>query len=331
MIGLNLGNKMVYWKKCEICNNVIDEFTKNCVCGEKNSLYITPCDVIGVVGYGYVGSAVGETFKDIVSVFGIDEKDKWIEHTKRNFSPPSGNNLLENLVEVVKDGPIFICVPTPMKPDGTCDISVVESVVKDISKYTEKTATIVVKSTVVPGTITKLNQKYKNCKVLYNPEFLTEANYMEDFKNQDRIIIGGDPSYSKYLGNIYKLLFPKTSLYFTDSTTAEMIKYTTNSFLATKVSFFNEINQICEKINVDYNEVKNMLKLDSRIGTSHMDVPGPDGFLGFGGKCFSKDINGMIKLAKQKKVKPEILQAAWNKNLEVRPEKDWEQIDGVLS
>ena len=114
----------------------------------------------------------------------------------------------------------------------------------------------------------------------------------------------------------------------TGSTTAEMVKYFANCFLATKVSFANEMKQFCDKKNIDYDKVVEYALYDNRIGQSHLGVPGPDGKLGFGGSCFPKDINALIHEMKKEDVNPSMLEATWKKNLLVRPEKDWEKLKG---
>ena len=170
--------------------------------------------------------------------------------------------------------------------------------------------------------------KCNNVKVVFNPEFLTEANYVEDFKNQSRIIIGGPRPASTKVKNLYRRVFPETVLVKTGSNSAEMVKYFTNCFLATKVSFSNEIREICEKINVDYDKIVEYGLYDKRIGKSHFSSPGPDGKCGFGGSCFPKDLNAMIKFAESLDIDPIVLKSVWSKNLKVRPEKDWERLIG---
>ena len=111
-------------------------------------------------------------------------------------------------------------------------------------------------------------------------------------------------------------------------TSAEMVKYTANVFLATKVSFANEIKIICEKLNINYDEVINTAKLDERLGDSHWKVPGPDNRLGFGGSCFPKDINALIYFCKSNGISINTILAAWETNLRVRPEEDWKELKG---
>ena len=123
-------------------------------------------------------------------------------------------------------------------------------------------------------------------------------------------------------------VFQDVTVIKTGSDTAEMVKYFTNCFLATKVGFANEMKQICDQHAIDYDKVVEYALYDKRIGTSHLSTPGPDGKMGFGGSCFPKDLNALVVVAKQCGVDPKILQAVWEKNLEVRPEKDWELLKG---
>jgi len=237
---------------------------------------------------------------------------------------------IEGLVEAT-DGPIFVCVPTPMYPDGSCSTENVAQVAEAISlsKKEDAKRIVVVKSTVPPGTVDYLNFVFGDkLSVVFNPEFLTEANPVEDFKRQDRIFIGGLPEATQTVADIYSVAYPGVLIMQDRAMTTEMVKYVGNCFLATKVSFANEIYQICEKLGIDYNAVMRMATLDRRLGPSHWMVPGPDGHYGFGLTCFPKDINALIAVAKTLGVDPTMLQAAWNKNLEVRPEKDWEQMKG---
>jgi UDPglucose 6-dehydrogenase len=272
---------------------------------------------IGIVGQGFVGTAVYEGFKGVRGVH-VDTYDKFKARASTCTS-------LQQLSQ--QAGIIFICLPTPMKRNGVCDLSIVTDTIMKLDSYNNDNIAVI-KSTVPPGTTEKFNQECNNLKVIFNPEFLTEANFVEDFKNQTRIIIGGPRPASTKVKNLYRKAFPETTLVKTGSNTAEMVKYFTNCFLATKVSFSNEIKQICEKINVDYDKIVEYGLYDKRLGRSHFSVPGPDGKFGFGGSCFPKDLNAMIKYAENLNINPAVLKAAWNKNLEVRPERDWEALEG---
>jgi UDP-glucose 6-dehydrogenase len=140
--------------------------------------------------------------------------------------------------------------------------------------------------------------------------------------------MGGRPAATQTVADVYSKAYPGVLQVQCNALTAELVKYVGNCFLATKVSFANEIYQICSKLGVDYGGVINAAMLDKRLGKSHWKVPGPDGHFGFGLTCFPKDINALIALAESLGVDPKVMKAAWAKNLEVRPEKDWEQMKG---
>jgi len=271
---------------------------------------------IGIVGQGYVGTAVKDVFQKHYDIETYDINESL-----------SSTKTIKDLVKLVDL--IFVCVPTPMNPDGSCNTFSVKKVISQIDNVRNKRCSIVaIKSTVSPGTTESLNKKCKSIKVVFNPEFLTEANFIDDFKNQNRIIIGGPRPASTKLRQVYSLAFPEVPIIKTGSTTAEMVKYMTNSFLATKVSFANEMKMICDKMNIDYDKVVEYSTYDDRLGKSHWAVPGPDGKLGFGGSCFPKDINALIHLGLELDMLPQVLMAAWKTNLDVRPEKDWEELKG---
>lgn len=272
---------------------------------------------IGILGQGYVGSAIK---------IGFEKKYKKLNTFDKYKESSSTVSSLEELTK--SSNIIFICLPTPMKENGECDIGIVEKEIIKIDQYSTEPKIIVIKSTVPPGTTKKIDTKSKNINIVFNPEFLTEQNFIEDFKKQNRIVIGGNEKSVQVIEEVYKRVFPTTTIIKTDATTAEMIKYLTNTFLATKVSFANEIKMICDKIDVDYDEVVEYSLYDKRLGNSHWAVPGPDGKLGFGGSCFPKDINALIYFAKEKGLDLDLLQSVWETNLKVRPEKDWEDLKG---
>ena len=235
---------------------------------------------IGIVGQGYVGTAVKTIFE---------------KHYETNTFDLNGNCSCKSLDKLVmKSDIIFVCVRTPMNKDGSCNTDTVKSVVREIDEINRGTIDdskiVAIKSTVPPGTTNDLNKECYNISVIFNPEFLTEANFIEDFKNQKRIIICGQRPASTELRQVYSLVFPEATIVKTGSKTAEMVKYFTNTFLATKVSFANEMFQICDMLNIDYDKVVEYSTYDERLGKSHWAVPGPDGHNGFGGSCFPKEM-----------------------------------------
>jgi len=290
---------------------------------------------LGVVGLGFVGTALYEGMKHAFDIVGYD-KIKGVVLPRKVAEKPGPTPSLEEGLRIVvemSDGPIFVCVPTPMRADGSCNTSIVEEVVLAIHEIARDfdsahKRVVVIKSTVVPGTTERLNNQCPGIVVCFNPEFLTERNAIEDFKGQDRIIIGGPHSGTALLKQMYNTAYPNVPVTKTSSTIAEMIKYVTNSFLATKVAFANEIEQICGELQIDYDKVIEYATKDKRLGQSHWAVPGPDGERGFGGSCFPKDLNALIKHAESLGLQPIVMKAAWEKNLEVRPERDWEKLKG---
>ena len=270
---------------------------------------------IGIIGQGFVGTATREGLKEHFNVYTYDKYC-----VEKSTCP--------DMLEVCTVSKIvFVCLPTPMKKNGSCDLSILESVVYEIDEY-DLDNIVVIKSTIPPGTTAMFNKNCKNIQVVFNPEFLTEANYIEDFKNQNRIIIGGPRPASTIVKNMFTKVFQEVPIIKTGSNTAESVKYFINTFLSTKVSFANEFKQICDQTDVDYDKVVEYALYDERLGKSHFSTPGPDGRAGFGGSCFPKDINALIYFADALGVKASVLSAVWQKNLEVRPEKDWEKLKG---
>jgi UDPglucose 6-dehydrogenase len=238
----------------------------------------------------------------------------------------------ESLEDVAKKSDyIFICLPTPIKSDESgIDLSIINDNVSKIVKYTNGTdKVIVIKSTVVPGTTEGFIKKYPKSLFCFNPEFLREASFLQDFVNTDRVVIGaGNGLVFRRVCSLYQSVMPSVPIFSTDPTTAEMVKYMANCLLATKVIFANEMYDICQKMGIKYQEVKEMVVADKRIGKSHLDVTTVKGF---GGKCFPKDLLALRALAKKKGVDTSILDTVWKRNLKIRKVKDWEEIPFAVS
>ena len=270
---------------------------------------------IGIIGQGYVGTAIKVGFEPYYTVETYDKYDGMKSTVQ-----------LTDMVETCKV--IFVCVPTPMNTDGTCHIDIVESVVKEIDDRVDLAnipkPTVVIKSTVPPGTTDRLHRKYKGVDVIFNPEFLTEMNFIEDFKNQSRIILGGVRRGTSLLRQVYSKVFPHATIVKTNAKYAETVKYFINCFLGTKVSFANEMKMLCDEIDIDYDKVVEYATYDERLGKSHWAVPGPDGELGFGGHCLPKDISAIVNGYGDM----ELLQAVLKVNDRVRKNRDWEEMKG---
>ena len=290
---------------------------------------------IAVVGQGFVGGSLTTVFSEKnYTVYVYDKAGKVAQGASKVVS-----NSIEDLVLNSEKDPkfsnvYFVCLPTPMFEDGSPDLSIVEGALRDLAEVPgERIA--VVKSTVPPGSVEHWNNIFssKGLHVIFNPEFLTERTALQDMRSQNRIILGGPRPWINSVKQIFRNAFHDVPIIKTSSTTAEMVKYFTNNFLTVKVTFANEMAQVCEALdkkglNIDYDKVVEYAWYDDRLGKSHWNVPGPDGKRGFGGHCFPKDINAMIYVAQTIGVDPKLLKAAWEKNLEVRPEKDWEQLLG---
>ena len=270
---------------------------------------------IGVIGQGFVGSAVREGMKNYFTVITYD-KDPNKQSTAKSIS---------DVVSQVDE--TFLCVPTPMRKDGSCDLSIVKAALEEIAtavvKQQKQGFIVVIKSTITPGTTEALQKGYPEFSIVFNPEFLTEANAVEDYKNQNRIILGGDRYGTTKMKQVFAKAFPEVPIIKTSATIAETIKYVTNTFLAMKVSYANEIYALCQKLDIDYDKVVEYARYDNRIGNSHWAVPGPDGDLGYGGHCFPKDIAALKHLAESLGVDTTMLTATIEKNNSVRTDLDW--------
>ncbi len=273
---------------------------------------------IGIIGLGYVGSAIKNFFiNKECNIYTFDI------NSDKASSAHSLNNLLENNLDFV-----FLCLPTPMKKDGSCSIKIVQDTLKDINTLNYR-GIVILKSTMPPKTTENFQNTYNKLKIIFNPEFLTEANFLDDFKNQEYIILGGHKKDCALVEDMYREFFPSSKIVISSSNEAEMLKYYLNCFLAVKVSFANEIYQLCDKLDISYENLIEMVKLDSRIGKTHLDVPGPDGLFGFGGSCFPKDISALLSFFEENDIISMVIKSSWERNLTIdRVEKDWEKLKG---
>ena len=288
---------------------------------------------IGIIGQGFVGTAVREKFKSKSTVHTYDRfhPELCVTYNGEKIINASPRNTIESIVSDCYF--VFICVPTPMFENGKCDTSIVESVINNLAGECEKQdkkIVAIIKSTVPPGTTESLNKLSKKVSAIFNPEFLTEANAIEDFANQNRIVLGIDwieliEPVTKLFSSVFK---KSVELKVTPSKEAEMAKYMTNLFLATKVSFFNDMYRICDKLKVNYDSAMEATILDPRIGKSHTLVPGPDGDFGYGGHCFPKDMQAMLHISTELKLALPTLIGAHTTNMIVRKNKNWEEMEG---
>lgn len=260
---------------------------------------------VAIVGYGFVGKAVENAIKDVKDIFIIDPK-------------------LKNDINVLKDKKIdfiFLCLPTPMREDGGQDIKIILNVLEAIENLHLKSQ-IVLKSTVLPSNINIIQER--NSEIIYNPEFLREKRANEDFINASLILFGGKKENCEKLSKFYtgNTRCLQTDHTFVDIISASIIKYSINSFLATKVIFFNELYQIFTNSGSkdSWEKIISSISKDLRIGNTHMNVPGHDGRRGFGGACFPKDINALYKYSKEINAEFNILKKAISLNNKLRDE-----------
>lgn len=314
---------------------------------------------IAVIGQGFVGGSLTTVFSERGhNVYVYDKADKVAKGGYSGCSTSSSKpsvaalvkRLEQNLVDVkhksFSDVPVppilnfskiyFVCLPTPMYEDGEADLSIVEGVLRELAEQPgERIA--VVKSTVPPGSTELWNKMFNEMglTVVFNPEFLREASALEDMRNQERIVLGGPRPQINQVKLLFQQAFPNVPIVKTSSTTAEMVKYFTNIQLATRVVLSCELSEVCHRLddmgmNIDYDKVVEYAKLDPRLGGSHMNIPGPDGIAGARGHCFPKDLAALISLANKIDLNPKLMQAVWDKNLDiVKPEdRDWEKMYG---
>ena len=288
---------------------------------------------IAVIGTGYVGLVTGACFSEVsVNVICVDIDQKKIDNLNKGIIPiyepgleeivlrNSTKNKLKfstSLQESIKDvDVVFIAVGTPPDEDGSADLKYVLSVASDIGKYIQKQIVVVNKSTVPVGTAEKVKQAIQKeltlrgqtieFYVASNPEFLKEGSAIDDFMKPDRIVIGTDNiDAENIMRKLYKpFLLNGHPIIFMDIPSAEMTKYAANAMLATKISFMNDVANLCEIMGADVNMVRRGIGSDSRIGSKFI-YPG----VGYGGSCFPKDVKALIKTAKDNHYNMRILNA----------------------
>jgi UDPglucose 6-dehydrogenase len=280
---------------------------------------------VNILGYGYVGSACGF----------LCEKNK-IEYNVYDIQLKTGNfNYFNDISELITFNEnksninfYFICVPTPSDSEGRCDISIVENVIKELSLVIKNKSIIIIKSTIKPGTTRYLCNKYnvENLDIIFCPEFLREVSYKEDICSTKFILFGINENQNciiNYLKDLYnnylykhKYEYP-LEFYFKTFEECELFKYTLNTFFATKITFFNEIYELCDKMGVDYKNVKSLFKLDKRIGDYGTVVPGMDGF-GYTRSCLPKEIKALIKLQEELGLSNDLVSCIDKRNLYFR-------------
>lgn len=284
---------------------------------------------VGIIGSGFVGGSMAACFKHYTDVKVYDVNPLRAVH---------------NYFDVIAQDVLFVCLPTPMKKDGRVDTSIVTSALSTLANAVqEQFKVVIIKSTIPPKDLVGMAKLFTpTLHVIYSPEFLTERTAELDMQQTNRLFFGDymadrpelkhESDHKAYNMALVQTLFggrfPQVPQAWVSMEEASLIKYVTNAFFATKISFMNEVAQIAEAYGVEPMSLIGNVLLDQRIGRSHFQVPGHDGRPGFGGHCFPKDVNGYMHIAEDVGVQPLMVQASWVKNLEVRPERDWEQDKG---
>ncbi|MDC4206770.1 MAG: UDP-glucose/GDP-mannose dehydrogenase family protein [Candidatus Manganitrophus sp.] len=294
---------------------------------------------IAVIGSGYVGLVTGACFAEFgVNVTCVDKEEAKIAALKKGIIPiyePGLEELVKknvqnkrlsfstNTIEAIQGAlVIFIAVGTPDRGDGFADLSYIETVAETIAEHMNGYKVIVTKSTVPVGTGDRLRsiigskqKEHFDFDIVSNPEFLREGSAIEDFLRPNRVVIGANSQQAvAIMRDLYRPLYLiETPLLITDIPTAEMIKYASNAFLATKISFINEIANLCEGVGANVQDVARGMGLDGRIGSKFLH-PGP----GFGGSCFPKDVSALSQIAQKNGYEFKIVKAVIEVNRQQR-------------
>jgi nucleotide sugar dehydrogenase len=218
-----------------------------------------------------------------------------------------------NIFEVLLNTDIlFICLPTNYENDiKSYNMTEIDNTIEKLSE-SYYNGLIVIKSTIIPTYCSDINNKYKNLKIISNPEFLSARTATEDFENQKHIILGYTEFSKHYIikiKDIYVNLFPNAEISVTTVEEASMVKLGCNSFYATKIQYFTELYLLCQKMNIDYNNVKDMMLKNGWINTMHTIIPGTDGMISFGGMCLPKDICALSEFMKKNDISNNVLSA----------------------
>tara|TARA_R100000908_G_C3735176_1_gene133324 strand:+ start:91 stop:900 length:810 start_codon:yes stop_codon:yes gene_type:complete len=241
---------------------------------------------LGIVGHGFVGSAINQGFTKDVQKYIVDPNK-------------FGANTIQQLIKFKPDA-VFVSVPTPQLESGECNSEIVESVLQELNQA--KDLLVIIKSTVPAYKLQAIKEQCINLKIVYNPEFLTEKNYINDFKNPPMHVFGGALTDTEVVEQLYAEYSSckKCPVFHTDMISASLVKYCINSFLATKVTFMNEMYEVLKKARgTEWNEFIKIINSDPRIGKTHMRVPGNDGVRGYAGSCFPKDTAALAYFARE--------------------------------
>ena len=244
---------------------------------------------VSQIGNGFVGSALNKSFYN--NGLKINIYDKYQNIGSINF--------------IIDSDIIFFCLPTPYKENFGYDLSAIEENLLLLQKN-NFSGLVVIKSTVLPGTCNYLEKKY-NIKIIHNPEFLTERTAFQDFHNQKHIVLGFNNIQHENIIKLYKKFYPNAEISICTSCESESMKIFCNTFYAIKIQIFNEFYLLCNSLNIDFNNTKELMLKNGWINPMHTNVPGPDGSLSYGGSCFPKDTNALLEQMRNLSVPSNVL------------------------
>ena len=259
---------------------------------------------IGVIGYGFVGKAVANSFADRIDV-------------KVRINDPAFPDISKSIDKIKeKSHAIFVCVPTPQDDHGECDTSILEGVLEQLLGYE---GIVICKSTAPPILYRQLENTL-GLKLVHAPEFLTASNANYDYINPVNVVIGCKHKlYEEASQFILPFIqFSPANVEYCSIAEASMFKYVANTMLAMKVIMNNEYAELCDKMNINWENVSGIASSDKRLGHTHWKVPGPDGQRGFGGACFPKDTAALLNMADESDIEMSMLMTAIRTNDRLR-------------
>lgn len=255
---------------------------------------------VGIVGMGFVGKAVFHGFSLFCETKGYDIDPKKSTHT---------------LDDVLNSDFVFVCLPTPESPNGSADLTYIHDFFNSLEN---KNPIFILKSTVPIGTTSNIESLY-SVKIVHSPEFLSARTADIDFITSNRVIVGSNNlEISLKVNELFTQRFPGINTVTTTPNESELIKYFLNCFFSTKITFFNEMRLLSDKLNLSWDSIMNGVLSDGRIEKMHTDVPGHDGKFGFGGACFPKDTKALRDVFIQNQIQPIVLDSVIKQNSIIR-------------
>ena len=291
---------------------------------------------IGIIGIGVLGKALLETYELINNDNNNDNNNLVIKsydkYNNTHIGKTQCNIKCNSIEEMIDCNIIFLCLPTEFcnvkKEYEKTEIYLVCAKLEELNY----SGIVILKSTVEPKTTSHLSTIYSKLNIVHNPEFLTARTATEDYKNQKHIVLGFVDKYNytyknnfrdkeniiMYLDTFFKLYFPFAKISICSSDESESMKLFCNSFYATKIQFFTEIKLLCDSLGIEYNNIRSLMLNNEWINPMHTTIPGPDGNISYGGKCFPKDIEALREVFEKMEVSHKVIDAVISENKEMR-------------